>query len=168
MNGANGSTLDQRRGTLGFGASEIAEINEGYRGLMSLEKGLDPTTTFQIANSVWYRQDLPVHQAFIDAVRSTFDTEVNASPFDASTVAQVNAWVSDKTSGKIPTILDGIDPHPLIRVSPGVAMIRDLPPENGNGVLHDRIEGRESVLHPAGRPRQIHDQASIPGAAHTA
>jgi serine protease inhibitor len=110
MNGANGTTLDEMRSTLGFGASELAEINAGYAGLMSLEEGLDPTTTFRIANSVWYRQDLSVHQSFVDAVRETFDADVRASPFDASTVTQVNAWVSEKTNGKIPTILDGIDP----------------------------------------------------------
>lgn len=107
MNGANGATLDEMRSTLGFGAAELASINEGYRGLMGLEKGLDPTTTFQIANSIWYRQGLPVHQSFIDVVRTTFDAEVRASPFDASTVAQVNSWVNDRTNGRIPTILDG-------------------------------------------------------------
>jgi serpin B len=110
MNGANGATLGEMRSTLGFGASELAEINEGYKGLMSLEKGLDPTTTFQIANSVWYRQTLPVHQSFVDAARATFDADVQASPFDASTVTQVNSWVDQKTNGKIKKILDEISP----------------------------------------------------------
>lgn len=109
MNGANGTTLDEMRSTLGFGAEELSAINEGYRGLMSLEAGLDPSTTFDIANSVWYRQGLPVHQSFVDMVKSTFDAEVRASPFDATTITQVNDWVSANTNGKIPTILDEID-----------------------------------------------------------
>lgn len=110
MNGANGTTLDEMRATLGFGAAELEEINAGYRGLMSLEAGLDPSTTFQIANSVWYRQTLPVNQSFVDAVKQTFDAEVRASPFDQATVKQVNDWVSAKTNAKIPTILESIDP----------------------------------------------------------
>jgi serpin B len=110
LNGASGATFEEMRSTLGFGAAELAEINAGYRGLMSLEKGLDPTTTFQIANSVWYRQDLPVHASFVETVRATFEAEVQASPFDASTVTQVNQWVSAKTNGKIPEIIESITP----------------------------------------------------------
>jgi len=114
MNGANGTTLEQMRSTLGFGASELAEINAGYRGLMSLESGLDPSTTFTIANSVWYRAGYPVHQSFLDVVKATFDAEVKASPFDAATVGQVNEWVSANTRGKIPTILDAVSPNDVM------------------------------------------------------
>ena len=111
MNGAAGATLADMRSALGFGAAQLSDINEGYRGLMGLESGLDPTTTFQIANSVWHRQDLPVKQSFVDEVKQTFDAEVRASPFDASTLTQVNGWVNEKTNGKIPTILDEIKPE---------------------------------------------------------
>ncbi len=110
MNGATGATLDQMRATLGFDQAELAEINDGYRSLMSLEGGLDATTTFTIANSVWYKDDFPVLQSFRDTVASAFSAQVNASPFDQSTITAVNGWVSAKTNGKIPTILDAIDP----------------------------------------------------------
>ena len=108
MNGASAATLDQMRATLGFGTTELAEINNGYRGLIALEAGLDPSTTFQIANSVWYRQGFPFQTSFIDQVREAFDAAVNASPFDAATVTAVNQWVNDKTNGKIPKILESI------------------------------------------------------------
>jgi serine protease inhibitor len=108
MNGAAGTTLDEMRSTLGFGAAELSEINEGYKGLLALESGLDRGTTFQIANSVWYRQTFPFHQSFIDGVKQTFDAEVRGAAFDAGTVTQVNDWVSAKTNGKIPTIVDAI------------------------------------------------------------
>jgi serine protease inhibitor len=108
LNGANGTTLDEMRSTLGFGAAELGEINDGYRNLMSLEGGLDATTTFQIANSVWYRETLPVHQSFVDTVKRVFDAEVRASDFGAGTVKQMNDWVSANTNGKIPKIIDTI------------------------------------------------------------
>jgi serine protease inhibitor len=114
MNGADGTTLDEMRSTLGFGAEELSAINAGYRGLMSLESGLDPSTTFDIANSVWYKQTLPVHQSFVDELKATFDAEVRASPFDQSTITQVNDWVSANTNGKIPTILEAISPDDVM------------------------------------------------------
>ena len=108
MNGADTQTLDEMRATLGFGGAALAEINEGYRGLLALETGLDPSTTFEIANSVWHRSTLAVHQSFVDVVKSAFEAEVQASPFDQTTITQVNNWVSAKTNGRIPTILDFI------------------------------------------------------------
>lgn len=111
MNGATGATLDEMRATLGFGAAELAEINDGYKGLMGLEGGLDPSTTFTIANSVWYRSNLPVRQSFVDLVKQVFDADATPSPFDATTITAVNDWVYRQTNGKIPTILDEIDPN---------------------------------------------------------
>src|SRR4051812_42721607 len=55
MNGANGATQDEMRATLGFSDAQLSEVNDGYRSLIALERGLDATTTFTIANSMWYR-----------------------------------------------------------------------------------------------------------------
>lgn len=110
LNGAGGTTFDQMRATLGFGAAELQQINDGYRGLLALQGGLDPSTTFDIANSVWYRQNFTFHQAFITRVQQVFDAQVTASPFDESTKHAVNAWVNQQTNGRIPTILDAIAP----------------------------------------------------------
>lgn len=118
MNGASTTTLDQMRTTLGFGATELAQINEGYRGLIALEGGLDPSTTFQIANSVWYRNNFQVNASFIEQVRAAFNAQVNASPFDATTLTAVNSWVSEKTNGKIPRILESIqDAHVMFLIN---------------------------------------------------
>jgi len=114
MNGAEGTTFDQMRQTLGFGAAELEEINDGYKGLLALEAGLDPSTTFQIANSVWYRNSFTVNQSFIDQVREVFDAEIRAAPFTDATKTEVNNWVSTATNGKIPTIVDAIDEDDLM------------------------------------------------------
>ena len=110
LNGASGSTLDQMRATLGFGAEELQAINQGYKGLLALEAGLDPTTTFDIANSVWYKEGFPFHQGYIDRVRAAFDAQVTGAPFTDATKNAVNQWVSDQTNGKITSIIDAIDP----------------------------------------------------------
>jgi serine protease inhibitor len=108
LNGADGTTLDEMRSTLGFGSDDLSAINAGYRGLLALEGGLDPSTTFEIANSVWHRNTLPVHASFVQEMNQTFEADVRSAPFDPTTVTQVNSWVNEKTRGKIPTILEAI------------------------------------------------------------
>jgi serine protease inhibitor len=111
LNGASGTTLDQMRATLGFDQQQLEEINAGYRDLIALEAGLDPSTTFTIANSVWHRNTIPFHQSYLDLLQATFDAEVKSSPFDQTTVTQVNDWVNAQTNGRITKILDGISPE---------------------------------------------------------
>jgi len=111
MNGAHGTTLDAMRTTLGFDSADLQQINAGYKGLIDLLRGLDPSTTFQLANSIWYRNGFPVRQTFIDAVKASFNAEVRGLNFsDPSSLSVINGWVNANTQGKIPTILDVISP----------------------------------------------------------
>ncbi|MEO7458079.1 MAG: serpin family protein, partial [Gemmatimonadaceae bacterium] len=110
MNGAAGTTLSQMRGTLGYGSMSDADVNASYRSVIALLRGLDPTTDVRIANSIWYRNDFPFNQSFIDAVKPAFDAQVTPLDFkQASSVSTINAWVSGATAGKIPTIIDKIE-----------------------------------------------------------
>ena len=111
MNGAHGATLDAMRATLGFDTADLQQINAGYKGLIDLLRGLDPSTTFQLANSIWYRNGFPVRQTFVDAVKASFGAEVRGLNFnDPSSLSVINGWVNANTQGKIPTILDAISP----------------------------------------------------------
>ena len=111
MNGAAGTTYDEMRATLGFGASATeTEIGESYKSLIALLRGLDPGVDFRIANSIWYRTGFPVNQAFLDRGRNWFDARVGPLDFASpSAVPTINDWVSTSTAGKIPTILDRIE-----------------------------------------------------------
>ena len=112
MNGARGTTLDAMRSTLGVGTGDLQQINAGYKGLIELLRGLDPSTTFQLANSIWYRNEFPVRQTFVDAVRAAFNAEVRGLDFnDPSSLTTINGWVNSNTQGKIPSILDAISPN---------------------------------------------------------
>jgi serpin B len=111
MNGAAGTTYDEMRATLGFGASATeTEIGESYKSLIALLRGLDPSVDFRIANSIWYRTGFPVDQGFLDRGRNWFDARASALDFSSpSAVSTINDWVSTSTAGKIPTILDRIE-----------------------------------------------------------
>jgi len=110
MNGAAGTTHDEMRATLGFGATATdAEIGESYESLIALLRGLDPSVDFRIANAIWYRAGFPVNQSFLDQGRNWFDARVSAIDFASpAAVPTINDWVSTATAGKIPTIIETI------------------------------------------------------------
>ena len=115
LNGAAGTTLDSMRTALSVEGAPVEEINTGYRSLIDLLRGLDPSVDFSIANSIWARAGMPFAPAFLDAGRTSFDAEIRALDFAApSTLTTINQWVNDKTKGKIPTILDQIAPDEVM------------------------------------------------------
>jgi serine protease inhibitor len=116
MNGAAGPTFDAMRTALRLGTGDIGQIDAGYRGLVDLLRGLDPTTTFQIANSIWYRNSVSFRQSFLDTTKKYFDAQVQGLNFADATgsLATINAWVSANTGGKIPKILDEITPDEVM------------------------------------------------------
>lgn len=115
LNGADGETFDQMRGTLGFGTLPQAEINAGYKGLLDLLVGLDRSTEIHVANSIWAESGFPFLASFMTAGRDWFDAEVrNVSFTDPATLAALNAWVKQKTNDKIPKLLDQFDPQTVM------------------------------------------------------
>jgi serine protease inhibitor len=109
MNGASGTTFDEMRATLGFGSAPESEIDQGYKSLIALLRGIDPGVDFRIANSIWTREGFPVTPSFLDAGRTWFDAQAASLDFASpGAVKSINDWVSTATAGKIPTILDQI------------------------------------------------------------
>ena len=117
MNGAAGTTADEMRRALGFGDAALSTINEGYRGLIGLLRGLDPGTELRVANSIFHHRDFPFEQSFFATGRTWFDAEVESLDFHApSSVNTVNDWASRATNGKIPKIMEQIDPDAVMFV----------------------------------------------------
>jgi len=112
MNGAARETLEAMRTTLRFEGLELDEINASYRQLLDLLDGLDPTVSFQIANSMWYLEQLTPDPDFAATLRDAFDAEMRGADFDDPTLpSQLDRWVREKTEGRI----DGIAPPEIDR-----------------------------------------------------
>jgi serpin B len=110
-NGAAGTTYDAMRATLRLGDASRQEINEGYKSLIALLRGLDKSTDFRIANSIWYEKTFPFNDVFLAESKSFFDAEVKGLDFASpAALATINSWVKESTNEKIPAILDNIDP----------------------------------------------------------
>ncbi len=115
LNGARGETRAAMETALEKQDLSPAEINDAYRGLIDLLEGLDPNVEVALANSIWYRQGLPVKQAFIDTNRTHFDAEVAALDFaDPSAPDRINGWVNDETRGNIPEIVPNSIPPEIV------------------------------------------------------
>jgi serpin B len=115
LNGAGGETFDAMRGALRLDGMAEAEINQGYRDLIALLVGLDSRTEMRVANSIWGHLALPVEPAFTDAGRTFFDAEVSTIDFGSpEVITTINDWVSGKTNGKIPQLLDHLSPDEVL------------------------------------------------------
>jgi serpin B len=110
LNGAANQTLEEMRTALQVGTATQHDINEGYRSAIALLTSLDPAVTASIANSIWYRNGFTFHQTFFDTVKTYFGADVKGLDFTdmSGSLSEINAWVNDRTNGKIPTILDRI------------------------------------------------------------
>ncbi len=110
MNGAANQTLDEMRSSLGFGTMPMTDVDAGYKSLIALLTSLDPSTTMQIANSIWYRNTFTFNKSFLDAGAQYFDATINPLDFTSTSAAlgSINGWVNDKTHGKITSIVDEI------------------------------------------------------------
>jgi serpin B len=112
MNGAEGTTFEEMRSTLGFGARTYQELNSSYESLIALLRGLDSKVEFKIANAIYYDvADIgaAIEPTFLNESRDYFDAEVKGLDFRLpQTVDTVNAWASQNTNGRIPKVLDEI------------------------------------------------------------
>jgi serpin B len=111
-NGAEGTTEEAMRNTLELSGLTELEINESYSSLIDLLTQLDPRVIFEIANSIWCREGLPVKEEFVNINRTYFDAEIAALDFNKPDASKtINGWVDEKTHGKITEIVPGqIDP----------------------------------------------------------
>ncbi|MEO8016528.1 MAG: serpin family protein [Pseudomonadota bacterium] len=111
LNGANGTTFDGMRSTLGFDQLSQQQINDTYRNLLDLLTGLDPKVRFEIANAVFTNQGVPFNDSFFQSVTAAFDARVESKNFgDPATVTAINTWVKEHTGGVINGIVDSLDP----------------------------------------------------------
>ena len=112
--GADGNTAKQMTKVLGFDGFTTDEVNGYYKKMVSALLTADPKTVFEIANSIWISDRITVKKPFIDDCEKYYSSEVfpGADFGSMDTIDKVNKWCSDKTHGKIKSILE--EPNPLL------------------------------------------------------
>ena len=114
-NGAAGTTKTAFANTLGFTGLTTSNINQSMENLSNVLTSVDPEVTFNLANSIWYRNTFSVDSSFLNTDKEYYNAEVSAMDFnDPASVSTINNWVNQKTNGKIPTIIKSINPAELM------------------------------------------------------
>lgn len=110
-NGADGETLRQFEEALGMPCGAL----NGYLNDCFAAEGAEVAS----ANSVWLREeaDLKLKEDYQTLVRELFAAELFTAPFDAQTVEQVNAWVSEHTKEHIREIVDTLEDASMVLIN---------------------------------------------------
>ena len=104
-NGTSGETLVELDQALGLTSS--VRNQAASRFVSSLVSQKD--SVVEIANSVWIKQNtITVKEDFLQTNADYFAAQVYASPFDYSTVQDINNWCYNHTGGQIDKLFDSI------------------------------------------------------------
>ncbi|MBE6928192.1 MAG: serine protease [Ruminococcaceae bacterium] len=103
-NGADAQTLEQMQNVLGMSADELND----YLYTLSSRAGEE----ILCANSIWFRHNTSFAPKadFLQTNASYYGAGAYGADFDAKTLEDINAWVSEHTNGRIEKLLDKIDP----------------------------------------------------------
>ena len=106
-NGAEGATRDELLAALHI--DDLAAYNESVKQQLATYDGYARIMSLETANSLWLNQSrFGGKGAFLPNFTKTMQDSFRAAAeqvTDADSVERVNAWVDDKTHGKIPSIL---------------------------------------------------------------
>lgn len=121
-NGADTATKEEMEKLLA-GGSTIDELNEylyAYKNLLLS----DEDNKLSIANAIWFRDDkdrLKVESDFLQKNANYYGAEAYESPFDKTTVDDINLWVEDHTDGMIDNMVDTINKDSVMYLLNAVA-----------------------------------------------
>lgn len=109
--GARGGTAGAMAKTMHIAGSDIRGVMESSLALKAGLASADTMVRFDIANSLWSRQGLPLRPEFKAGVEKHFDGRAEALDFGSpQALKSINGWVKERTNGKIERIIERIPP----------------------------------------------------------
>ena len=116
-NGADGDTQQAMAQTLALPSMSLEDVNAAISSLINTLATLDPGVRVDIANSLWVRQGTPLQSAFVEQVSDAYGAEVTHLDFGSPAAPGIiNAWVAEKTEGKISQMVNQISPDQVLFV----------------------------------------------------
>lgn len=76
----------------------------------------DDNVIISSANSVWFRAGFALKPEYKMTLDKSYSAQLYQKDFSQSTVGEINKWCSDNTNGKIPSIIDRIDPSSMMYI----------------------------------------------------
>ncbi len=113
--GAAGMTRDAMGISMHLHGMTTDEVNMSFAALLSMLASADPKVRIDVANSVWARKGMAFSESFLQETRDYFEAEASELDFSSSSApGTINQWVKDRTGGKIPGIIQSIDPDDVL------------------------------------------------------
>jgi serpin B len=118
LNGTDGQTRQEMLAALALNGAEIDAINTANAQLIKQLRTPIKSITLSVADSLW----VDSHRAtlrpdYVERVRASYQAEITDLDFsDPTAPRRINNWASKETQGKIPKVIDRIEPADLALV----------------------------------------------------
>lgn len=110
--GAEGNTYKQFSDVIGWNNSNKEEVGAYYKKMIAGLVEADRNVQLSSANSFWTATGFPLKENYTSQLTNYFSAESYSVDFSLpATLERINKWCSDKTDGKIPNMLSGLDPN---------------------------------------------------------
>ncbi|WP_312109855.1 serpin family protein [Brevibacillus reuszeri] len=113
--GSNGESQASMAKTMGWRDMSLDEVNQGNKSLISLLNQPSSGVQMSIANSLWVRHGTSLHSDFTKAIQEDYYAKVTELDFNNPEAPNtINDWINKNTNGKIPTLIESIDPTEVL------------------------------------------------------
>jgi serine protease inhibitor len=115
LNGADGQTRQEMLATLSLSGSEVAAVNQANAQLIKIIRTPATNITLSVADSLWAdSRRATIRPDYVKQMQAWYDAEVADLDFsNPGAAARINSWASKGTQGRIPKVIDRIDPAEL-------------------------------------------------------
>lgn len=112
LNGASAETAAQMQKALALEGMDLAAVNSANAQLIKLLRTPTPSVTLSVWDSLWADSRRVTLQAtFVSQAQRWYDAQVEDLDFSKPDApGYINGWVDKATNGRIPKVLDTIDP----------------------------------------------------------
>ncbi|PKL75952.1 MAG: proteinase inhibitor I4 serpin [Candidatus Melainabacteria bacterium HGW-Melainabacteria-1] len=114
-NGASGETQQEMAQAMQLQGMNLAELNQGNLVLRKRLANPGAGVEILIANALWGQQGITFQPDFLRDNLSFYNAQLTALDFaQPAAVKTINQWASDNTKGKIPKVVEQIDPLTIL------------------------------------------------------
>lgn len=108
-NGASGETKEAMAKVLELQGMSLEEVNQTNAALLERLNNLGGDVLLKMANSLWVREGEEFRADFLKRNQEFYGAEISTLDFtDSKAPSIIDAWVKEKTGGKIETIVEEI------------------------------------------------------------
>ncbi|MCW5938653.1 MAG: hypothetical protein KF884_06105 [Fimbriimonadaceae bacterium] len=110
LNGSEGQTYEILAKALGIGQTSLDHVNRSRMAALDRVRDI-PGPAVAIANSIWMIQPYPVNHQYETDMKTFYGATVKKlGTARITALREINEWVKTKTLGRVPRLLESLDP----------------------------------------------------------